>query len=456
MNFINAHYKTSGNLTGAEYQRPTPEQMVLSALLNNSTDTPDILNTLPAGCFESAQHNTLYAAILQQHTTSTPVDIFSVMNVLGKGNNLQHAGGEEYLMQLSFMPCAEGYATMYAQLVLEKFVVRKLQATVTHMQHNITGEFADPFALINGAITQLDEINFILNRNTHLTWADCVTTTTSQLLKAAQLKSSIVGVPTFSAALDAHTGGLQNGNLVILAARPAMGKTTIALHMALQQVKHGMPVGFFSLEMSAEQLAQKVLSSETLLQIRSITNGDVSATQLQQLQDTGHAIAAMPLHISDTGGLSINQLIATAKMWKHKHDIKILYVDYLQLITTYDTTQRFQRRDQEVGYISARLKALAKELHIPVVVLSQLSRAPEGRTDKRPLLSDLRESGAIEQDADMILFPFRPSYYCNTAEKSLTPAEESLTELIIAKYRMGSTGTILWRFDKELSRMGEW
>lgn len=418
----------------------------------------EILTMLPAGSFDSPQHNQVYNAIQLQHLTSAPVDVFSVLSQLGKGNNIQNAGGQEYLMQLSFIPCADGYATMYAQLVLEKFVVRKLHAAVAHLQQNITGEFADPFSLINVAIAQLDEINFILNRNTHITWADCVTTTTQTLLKAAQLKSSIVGVPTFSQALDAHTGGFQNGNLVILAARPAMGKTTIALHMALQQVKHGMPVGFFSLEMSAEQLAQKVLSSESSLQIRSITNGDVPANQLDELQNISTTVSGMPLHLCDTGGLSINQLIATAKMWKHKHGIKILYVDYLQLITTYDTTQRFQRRDQEVGYISARLKALAKELHIPVVVLSQLSRAPEGRTDKRPLLSDLRESGAIEQDADMILFPFRPAYYCNATTQTtpLTPAEESLTELIIAKYRMGSTGTILWRFDKEVSRVGEW
>jgi replicative DNA helicase len=463
-NITDMRWTDLGNLTAnntpvlynANNPRPTPEQLVLSALLNHSADVPEVVNMLPGGCFEKAEHNTIYTAILQQHLGTGPIDAFSVLNQLGKANALPRSGGEEYVMQLSFIPCPEGYGSVYAQMVLEKYVVRKLQAAVTQMQQNISGDFADPFSLINAAITQLDDINFILNRNAHINWAQCVSDTTQQLLNASAHKSNITGVPAFSTALDTHTGGFQPGNLIILAARPAMGKTTIALHMAYQQVKHNLPVGFFSLEMSAEQLAQKVLSSESLLEIRQITNGNVSPNQLQQLKDAGTAIAALPMQMCDTGCLNINQLIATAKMWKHKHDIRILYIDYLQLITTDATTQRFQRRDQEVGYISARLKALAKELHIPIIVLSQLSRAPEGRTDKRPLLSDLRESGAIEQDADMILFPFRPAYYTNPAEKPLTPSEESLTELIIAKYRMGHTGTILWRFDKEVSRMAEW
>ena len=262
----------------------------------------------------------------------------------------------------------------------------------------------------------------------------------------SSLKSNRQGVTGISVGfkdLDIMTSGLQSSDLIVLAARPSMGKTALALNMALNAAGSKVSVGFFSLEMSAEQLTLRLLSSESNIPHHAIRNATISNQEWVSVTNTAAKLAEYKFFIDDTAGIDILELRARARKLKQEHDIKILIIDYLQLLTS---PRKHENRHQEVSDISRSLKALAKELAIPIVALSQLSRAVDGRIDKRPMLSDLRESGAIEQDADIIMFLYRDVMYNSETE------EPGVAELIIGKQRNGPTGTVKLNFIRELTK----
>jgi len=262
----------------------------------------------------------------------------------------------------------------------------------------------------------------------------------------SSIKSSskgVTGVSSSFKSLDKLTSGFQPGDLVILAARPSMGKTSFALNVAINAARNGASVGIFSLEMSAEQLTLRLLSTESGIDHQKIRNATISSEEWIELTHVAAELGDKKLFIDDTAGLNIMELRAKARKLKMKHDINLLVVDYLQLL---HSTRKHESRHLEVSEISRFLKALAKELQVPIIALSQLSRAVDSRTDKRPMLSDLRESGAIEQDADVIMFLYRDVVYNSETE------HPDLSELIIGKQRNGPTGTVPLRFVRELTK----
>jgi replicative DNA helicase len=336
-------------------------------------------------------------------------------------------------------------AGYHALLLKEKYLRRRMiQICNEHLADSYRDE-VDVFVTYDKMLTALDQLNTELNRLAQKPFSQVVDERVQQIKNAGATKTYITGLNTCIRPLDHALQGLQPQDLIIIAARPGMGKTALAIDMARKQSgRLQIPVGVFSLEMSATALADRMLSSETRVPLKVVRTGGLTHSQWQHFDAVMPHVRSLPVLICDKGGLSINDICAIAKNWKLRYNIGVLYIDYLQLITVTAPGTRFGSREQEVSHISRRLKALAKDLNIPVVALAQLSRSCEARADKRPMLSDLRESGSIEQDADIVLFPFRPVYY------NENHSEPDQVQIVIGKFRNGETGEVECRFDREI------
>ncbi|MCF6350583.1 MAG: replicative DNA helicase [Flavobacteriaceae bacterium] len=433
------------------------EQAVLGAMMIDKKGLDDVIDILTVDTFYKPEHQYIYTAIFNLFKDSQPIDLLTVSNRLIKEGNLQVAGGDLYLINLTQKVSSSAHIEFHARIVLQKFIQRRLITISNEIIEEAYDETVDVFDLLDGAETKLFEVTQgNLNKN-----SESAEGLVDQALKKIQEIANtegMSGLPSGFSKLDELTSGWQESDLVILAARPGMGKTAFVMSMAKNMaIDFEIPVAIFSLEMSSVQLITRMISSETGISSGKLKKGTLEPHEWEQLNVKVKKLSAAPIFIDDTPSLSIFDLRAKARRLVSQHNVKILIIDYLQLMTAGTSGKGGGNREQEISMISRNLKALAKELSIPVIALSQLSRAVETRGgSKRPLLSDLRESGAIEQDADIVSFIYRPEYYGNTEwdDEEHTPCEGQ-AELIIAKHRNGGLENIRLKFTGYLAQFSD-
>jgi len=424
-------------------QNVEAEQCVLGSILLQQGALVKILELLTPEDFYREAHRVTFKAMVSLFEKNEPQDIITVTNILKDQNQLDAIGGPAYLANLTDIVPVAANIIYYAQIIRSKAILRRLIQTCTEIATRCYEEQDDIDSLVDDAEQTIFEISRTKSSQDFQALSKIIPETFKRVEKLAERKELITGVPTGYDDLDRITSGLQSSDLIILAGRPSMGKTAISLGLALNAARNGFSTGFFSLEMSAEQLTLRILSSESGIPHHSIRNATISSEEWLELTSVAGSLAEMKLFIDDTAMLTLMDLRAKARKLKIEKGLDCIVIDYLQLL---HANRRHENRHQEVSEISRSLKALAKELEIPIIALAQLSRAVDSRMDKRPMLSDLRESGAIEQDADLIMFLYRDVVYNPDTEN---PA---LSELIIGKQRNGPTGTVYMNLIKELTK----
>ncbi|MDC7999178.1 replicative DNA helicase [Gilvibacter sediminis] len=429
------------------------EEVVLGAMMIDKKGVDEVIDILHADAFYKEAHQHIFEAIHKLFENSQPVDLLTVSAQLKKDGQLDLVGGEFYLIQLTQKVSSSAHIEFHARIILQKFIQRSLIKVSNEIIEESYDESTDVFDLLDTAESKLYEITQGNIKRSSETAQNLVIQAKKRIEEIAN-KEGLSGIPSGFTALDKLTSGWQPSDLIIVAARPGMGKTALTLSMARNMaVEHQIPVAFFSLEMSSVQLITRLISSETGLSSEKLRTGNLEQHEWEQLNVKVKDLERAPLFIDDTPSLSIFDLRAKARRLKSQHDIQMVVIDYLQLMTA-GGSQKGGNREQEISTISRNLKALAKELNVPVIALSQLSRAVETRGgSKRPLLSDLRESGAIEQDADIVSFIYRPEYYkideWDDEERSPTAGQ---AEFIVAKHRNGGLDEIRLKFIGHLGR----
>lgn len=420
------------------------ERAVLGALLLNDEYVSQVSQLLRADDFYAPAHRIVFQTILDIAGQNKRVDLVTLQDELVKKGTLEKIGGLVYLVSLQEDIPAVGLLNQHAQIIREKAVLRELICSASTIVERC---YAQDDEEIDVVLDEAEQTIFqISNKRSTQSFVQLNIWLKKTFQHLSDIKShsrGITGIASGYKKLDSMTSGFQPGDLVVLAARPSMGKTALALSIAGHAANEGKKVGVFSLEMSAEQLTLRLLSGESGIAHHNIRNATITSDEWVELTNVAARLAQMKLFIDDTAMLSIMDLRAKARKLKMEHGLEFLIIDYLQLL---HSTKRHENRHQEVSEISRSLKGLAKELGIPVIALSQLSRAVDSRMDKRPMLSDLRESGAIEQDADVIMFLYRDVVYNQDTENP------SLSELIIGKQRNGPTGTVYLNFARELTK----
>ena len=418
------------------------EQSVLGAILLDREAALKVAELLEPEDFYREAHQLIYRAVLDLLDAGEAVDTVTLSDRLRSRRELERVGGNGYLTTLVNTVPTAANAEHYARIVSEKALMRRLIAAATEIARDVYEGDDDVAALIDRAEQRIFHIAQGRRRQGHVRLHDVLVRTFEHLEQLSAHKGDVIGVPTGFKKLDTMTTGLHPSELIILAARPSVGKTTLSLNISLNAARHGVPVAFFSLEMAREQLALRLLSAEAAVNMQRLRTGYVSEEDWSRLTRAASRLSEAPFYIDDTPNLSIMELRARARRMKAEHDIGLVVVDYLQLM---HTRGRAENRQQEISEISRSLKALARELEVPVIALSQLSRAVEQRQDRRPQLSDLRESGAIEQDADVVIFLWENPDY----------KDSLLIEAIIAKQRNGPTGTVQLVFNKDFGRFAD-
>ena len=428
------------------------EEAVLGALMLEKDAYSIVSEILKPECFYEKAHEKIYAAIVDLALSQRPVDMLTVTEQLKKRGELEDVGGPFYISQLTSKVASSAHIEYHARIIAQKYLARELISFTAMIQGKAFDETLDVEDLMQEAEGKLFEISQ-RNVKKDVTQINPVIKDAMEMLqKAALQKEGLSGLRTGFEGLDKMTSGWQNSDLIIIAARPAMGKTAFVLSMAKNMaVNFNTPVALFSLEMSNVQLVNRLIASETELGSEKIRNGKLSEEEWQQLHSKIKALIKAPIYVDDTPALSIFELRAKCRRLQQRYGIKVLIIDYLQLMTA--GADMRGNREQEVSMISRQLKIIAKELNIPVIALSQLNRGVEQRTGdaKKPMLSDLRESGAIEQDADMVLFIHRPERY-GIMEDSMGNSLKGIADIIIAKHRNGAVGEIQLRFRNELAQ----
>jgi len=421
------------------------EEAVLGAIMLEKDKLTDVLEVLPsADCFYVDAHQRIFSAIKRLPEKGLVVDLLTVTEELRRTDELELIGGAYFLTKLTMSVVTSAHVIAHARIVMEKYIQRELIRICSEMVSNAYEDKTDVFDLMDKAETDLFEISNNFLRKNYSSMQDILIETIEQVNKARNEKDDITGVPSGFPSLDAITGGWQPSDLIILAARPAVGKTAFALNLAMNAAmdKHKpRGVAIFSLEMGNTQIVKRMLSCVTQVRLENISRGRMEDYEFAQLTQRMEPLAKAPIFIDDQAGLNIFELRAKCRRLKTKNDIGMIIIDYLQLMQGSD---KAGNREQEISKISRELKMLAKELNVPVLALSQLSRAVEtrgGDKGKIPQLSDLRESGAIEQDADMVMFIYRPEYYGQQNDES-GQAFDGETHINIAKHRNGRLDTV--------------
>lgn len=430
------------------------EEAVLGAMMIDKKGVDDVIDILQPDAFYKDAHKHIFEAIVQLFTETQPIDLLTVSAQLKKNAKLELAGGDFYLIQLTQKISSSAHIEFHSRIILQKFIQRSLIRISTEIIEESYDETTDVFDLLDRAESKLYEVTQGNIKRSSETAQSLVLQAKKRIEEIAG-QEGLSGVATGFDKLDKITSGWQPSDLIIIAARPAMGKTAFVLSMARNMaIDFGMPVALFSLEMASVQLITRLISSETGLSSEKLRTGKLEKHEWEQLSTKVKNLEKAPLFIDDTPSLSIFDLRAKARRLVSQHGIRIIIVDYLQLMTAGGNGKGGGNREQEISTISRNLKALAKELNVPVIALSQLSRAVETRgSSKRPLLSDLRESGAIEQDADIVSFLYRPEYYkideWDDDEASPTTGQ---AEIMIAKHRNGSIENVRLKFIGHLGK----
>jgi replicative DNA helicase len=430
------------------------EEAVLGAMMIDKKGVDEVIDILQPDAFYKEAHKYIFEAIVQLFTDTQPIDLLTVSAQLRKNAKLELAGGDFYLIQLTQKIASSAHIEFHSRIILQKYIQRSLIRISSDIIEESYDETTDVFDLLDKAESKLYEVTQGNIKRSSETAQSLVLQAKKRIEEIAK-QEGLSGIATGFEKLDKITSGWQPSDLIIIAARPGMGKTAFVLSMARNiAIDFGKPVALFSLEMSSVQLITRLISSETGLSSEKLRTGKLEKHEWEQLSIKVKNLEKAPLFIDDSPSLSIFDLRAKARRLASQHGIKLIIVDYLQLMTAGGNGKGGGNREQEISTISRNLKALAKELSIPVIALSQLSRAVETRgSSKRPLLSDLRESGAIEQDADIVSFIYRPEYYkideWDDEEQSPTAGQ---AEFIIAKHRNGSLENIRLKFIGNLGK----
>ena len=430
-----AENKTEKNIN-LQPQSLEAEEAVLGAMMIDDAAANKAIGLLKSShYFYKEAHKKIFEAMLILSEESNPIDTVSVSNELKKKKSLKSVGGLYYLTGLvDKVPTAANIET-YASIVKEKGILRDLISASHHMSKKAFESREDVATILDEAEQSIFSLTQQKDNKLFEHIQPILTKAIQNLEKMQSKKGAVVGVPSGIIDLDNVTAGFRKSDLIVIAGRPSMGKTALALSIARNAaLESKVPTAIFSLEMSSDQLAQRLLSSEARIDGQKARTGRLQTARWKDVVIASGKLADAPLFIDDTPALSILDLRSRARRLKREENIGLLVVDYLQLM---QGPRRSENRQQEISYITQSLKALAKELDIPIIALSQLSRAVESRTNKRPVLSDLRESGAIEQDADLVIFLYRPFVYDNKKVE-----EKGLAYLIVAKQRSGPTRTV--------------
>lgn len=422
------------------------EQTVLGCMLVDKTSIAEATEVLRADDFYSEAHKVIFNAIVELYSKDIPIDMITLIEYLQSTDKLQGVGGMTYLSQLKGSIESTSNVESYIKIVEEKSILRKLIKASADISEECYSKQDDVPAVLDNAekrifdiaekrtSTDFEPISTVLERGFE------------QIEKMFNRKGETTGLPSGFPELDAKTSGFQPGDMILVAARPSMGKTTFAINIAqYAAIREGKSVVIFSLEMSKEQLANKILCAEADIDMLKLRTGALDDSDWERIARAAGPIAASKIFIDDSAGVSIMEMRSKCRRLKIEHGIDLIVIDYLQLMTG---SNRSESRQQEVSEISRSIKALAKEMHCPVIALSQLSRAPEQRADHRPMLSDLRESGSIEQDADLVMFLYRDEYYNQDTE------DKNIAECIIAKQRNGPVGTVKLAWLGQYSKFG--
>lgn len=420
------------------------ETAVLGSMLMGEDAISKAIEFLDESCFYKDPHKKIFTAIIKLYNTNKAVDLVTLIEELKKTENLNEIGGPSYITALANAVPTSANIIHYAKIVKEKAVLRLLISTATQ----IVQESFEPDSEVDELVDRAERLIFEISSRkvesniTHI--KDIIKDSIEKIDLLYQKKETITGLPTGFYELDVMTAGLQDSDLIVIAGRPSMGKSALAACIAEHVgIIKKIPLVFFSLEMSKEQLVQRMLCSHARVNAHKVRTGFLSQSDWPHLTNAAGKLSEAPIFIDDTPALSLLELRAKARRFKSQHGIRLIIVDYLQLMKG---PQKIENRQQEISEISRSLKALARELNVPLIAISQLSRAVEQRSDRRPQLSDLRESGAIEQDADVVVLLLREEYYNETEEN------KGIAEVNIAKQRNGPVGTIRLAFISEYAR----
>lgn len=452
--------KTPLDLSTMVYGKVPPqakdlEEAVLGAIMLEKGAFDTVVEILSPECFYVDAHQRIYRAMQGLANKSQPIDILTVVEELRTREELDIIGGPYYVTKLTNAVVSSANIEAHSRIILQKFIQRELIRISGEIIGDAYEDSTDVFDLLDQAESKIYEVTSKNLRNNYETIDSVLVKTIQRIEDLRHKNEDVTGVPSGFPSLDKVTYGWQSTDLIILAARPAVGKTAFALNLARNAALHPTkptPVALFSLEMSAGQLVQRILSAESEIWLEKISRGKMEEHEMKQLYARGiQRLAQAPIFIDDTAALNIFELRAKCRRLKNANNIGMIIIDYLQLMS--GTGERNSNREQEISTISRSLKGLAKELQVPIIALSQLSREVEKRKDgnKMPQLSDLRESGAIEQDADMVCFIYRPEYYDVTSNE-MGESNRGETHIRIAKHRNGSLETIKLRARLEIQR----
>lgn len=427
------------------------EETVLGAMMLEKDALTSVIDILKPDVFYKEEHKVIFKAMQELFANSQPVDIITVTNQLKSTAELEFVGGPYYITQLTNRIASAANIEYHARILLQKYIQRELIRTSSEIIRDAFEDTTDVFELLDKAESNLFSVSESNLRRSYDDMRSLIKEAVHQIETARDKEGHLSGIPSSFTDLDRVTSGWQKSDLIILAARPGMGKTAFALTMARNiAVDFKKPVAIFSLEMSALQLVTRLIASETGLVANKLKKGSLEPHEWEQLHTRINNLIDAPLIIDDTPALSIFELRAKCRRLKAQHDIELVVIDYLQLMTSDGNNK--SNREQEISNISRSLKSLAKELDVPIISLSQLSRAVETRGgSKKPILSDLRESGAIEQDADIVMFIYRPEYY-KIDEDEHGESLKGIAELSIAKHRNGALEDIQLNFIDKFAR----
>ena len=410
------------------------EQAVVGSMLTDQDAVVAAIETLKSEDFYREDNKIIYEAILNIYNRAEPIDIITLKSELSSMGKLDAVGGLEYIAQLPDKVPTTSNVDRYIKIVQDKAMLRNLIKTANEIISLGYDQTEDVEDVMDHAEKKIFDVMQRKNQKGYTSIKDILIESFTKLEELYNQKQHVTGVPTGFIELDKKTAGLHGSELILIAARPAMGKSAFALNIGTYAAtRANIPVAIFSLEMSKDQIGNRILCSEALVDSNNVRTGELNDEELSKLAETSGELSQAQIFVDDTPGISVMEIRAKCRKLKLEKNIGLVIIDYLQLI---QGSGKSSSREQEIAEISRSLKILAKEIDVPVIALSQLSRAVESRPDHRPMLSDLRESGSIEQDADIVMFLYRDDYYNEESEK------KNIAEVIIAKQRAGSTGTV--------------
>jgi replicative DNA helicase len=436
----------------ATFERVPPqnvdaEQSVLGSMMLSKDAMADVVEVLRGDDFYRPAHETIFETAVKLYNSGDPVDALTVGAELQKSGQISRVGGPEYLHTLLASVPSAASAGYYARLVREQSILRRLVEAgtrIANMGYDADGTEVDD--VVDGAQAEIFAVTERRNSEDFLAIGDLLERTLEEVEAASNRDGTMLGAPTGFRELDDLTGGLQGGQMIVIAARPAIGKSTLGLDIArATAIGHNKAAVIFSLEMSREEITKRMLAAESGVKLTKLTKGPMGPNDWERLASTAARVAKAPLFVDDSPNMSLMEIRAKCRRLKQQHDLQLVVIDYLQLMSS---GRKVESRQQEVSEFSRALKLLAKEINVPVIAISQLNRGPEQRGDKKPMLSDMRESGSIEQDADIVILLHREDAYDYEAR----PGE---ADFIVAKHRGGPTATIAVAFRKDVAHFAD-